>query len=74
VSAARAKLHELADALSDEDAGIVLAVARELARRRKPRIPVEVPTREEAAEIRRRRKEAHEGTEPLDAVARELGY
>ena len=74
VSPAHAKLHEIADKLSDEDAGIVLTLARKLARRRKANIPVEVPTREEAAEIRQRLSEAHGTTEPFEEVCRELGY
>jgi hypothetical protein len=74
VSAARAKLHEIADKLTEEDAALVLTIARTLARRRKPRIPVEIPTRQEAAEIRQRQAEARNGTEPFEDVCRELGY
>ena len=74
VSAARAKLHEIADKLTEEDAAIVLTIARTLARRRKPKIPVEVPTRAEAAEIRQRQVEACSGTESFEDVCRELGY
>ena len=74
MSPARAKLHGIADKLTEEDAAIVLSLATKLARRRKPGIPVEVPTRAEAAEIRERRAEARAGSESLDDVCRELGY
>lgn len=74
MSAARAKLHDIADKLTDEDAAIVLTIARTLARRRKPRIPVEVPTPQEAVELRKRHAEARQGTEPFEDVCRELGF
>ena len=52
VSPAKTQLKRLADQLSDEDAGLLVLIGRNLARRRKASIPTETPTPEEAVEIR----------------------
>jgi len=69
----RSQIGRVVEQLTDEDAAIVLTVARQLARRRKRSIPVEAVPPEEAAEIRRRHADPAEKPVPYRQARKSLG-
>ena len=73
MSPVRVQIDRVVEKLSDEDASIVLTVARQLARRRKAAIPVETPEPEEAAEIRRRHADHSDKPVPYRQARSGLG-
>ncbi len=74
VSPAKTQLKRLADQLSDEDAGLLVLIGRNLARRRKASIPTETPTPEEAVEIRHRMADPDDKPIPFEVARREFGF
>jgi hypothetical protein len=74
VSPAKTQLKRLADQLSDEDAGLLVLIGRNLVRRRKASIPTETPTPEEAAEIRHRMADPDDKPIPFEVARREFGF
>lgn len=73
MSPVRVQIERAVEQLSDDDAAIVLTVARQLARRRRRAIPVETPEPEEAAEIRRRHADKADRPVPYRQVRAGLG-
>ncbi|MBM4397087.1 MAG: hypothetical protein FJ087_15530 [Deltaproteobacteria bacterium] len=73
MSPVSAQIERVVKQLSDDDAAVVLTVARQLARRRRSAIPVETPDSEEAAEIRRRHADRTEKPVPYRSARAELG-
>lgn len=73
MSAVREQLKRLADRLTDENAGLLLKIGRDLARRQKRDIPVEDLSPEEAAEVRRRLTDPDDKPIPFDQACREFG-
>jgi hypothetical protein len=66
---ATARLKKLADRLSEEDAALVLAIARQVVRHR----PHAAEDRADEAEARRRLHDPEDPVEPYEAVRRDLG-